>query len=245
MRIDDLVVFGRTAPEDSVKHGQSVCMAGYSPEMRQFIRVYPMAVRSNVKARSVITVEVERNNKDSRMESWTLKDRSERSITNIKPQIHKTALQPILNNSVTTIEELNNNKLSIGVIKPEHYDIELKTRDKIAIPGQLSLFDSFQKQVSVRAANSYYHAPYLKLYNASGQNCLQIREWGVYELMRSYEMQYKTITASDIKKALYINDSKDVYFVIGNMVASRNVWMVIKVFTYDKQEQLSLFTEVV
>ena len=62
MRIDDLIVFGRTAPEESKKYGQSVCMAGYSQELRQLMRLYPMSIRSNIKARCVISAEIERIN---------------------------------------------------------------------------------------------------------------------------------------------------------------------------------------
>ena len=242
MRVDDFIVFGRTAPEDSKKYGQSVCMAGYSEELRQLLRLYPMNIRSKVRARCKISVEIERNNKDSRFESWTLKDRTEDSILNVSSPIDKDAILPILKkNAVESIKELNEKRLSLGIIKPEKYEIQLKTRANIAVPGQLTLFDSFRKSVGVKTANNYFHAPYLRIYADDSQSCLQIREWGIYELIRRYEKEGKAITDQDIKRALHIGDGKDAFFIIGNMVSVRNVWLVIKVFTYDKQPQNVLF----
>ena len=44
MHVEDLIVLGRTVPEESRKYGQKVCMAGYSAENNQFLRVYPLLV---------------------------------------------------------------------------------------------------------------------------------------------------------------------------------------------------------
>jgi len=240
VRIDDLIVFGRTAPEESKKYGQSVCLAGYSEELRQFVRVYPIDIRTRLKARSKITVEVERNSKDSRAESWALKGRSEKAILGVTSPLDKDTIRPILEaNAAASIDDLNKAKVSLGVIKPEQYMVQLKTRSNIEIPGQQTLFDSFKIAVGVKSANSYFHAPYL-LVNNGGQSCLQIREWGIYELMRKYEDAGRAVTTQDITNGLHIGGGKDVYFVVGNMVSVRNVWLVIKAFSYKKHEQGTL-----
>ena len=82
MRIDDLIILGRTVPEQSKKYGIKVCSAGYSPEMRSFIRIYPLSVHGKPESREMITVDVERSKYDSRNESWALKTRDDKSILN-------------------------------------------------------------------------------------------------------------------------------------------------------------------
>lgn len=44
MHVEDFVVLGRTVPEESKKYGQRICMAGYSLENNQFLRIYPLFV---------------------------------------------------------------------------------------------------------------------------------------------------------------------------------------------------------
>ncbi len=41
MIIDDFVMLGRTEPQQTRNSGVTVCSAGYSPSLGQFIRVYP------------------------------------------------------------------------------------------------------------------------------------------------------------------------------------------------------------
>lgn len=80
MRIDDFIMFGRTVPEKSQKYGVKVCGAGYSPEIRSFIRIYPLPVQCKIEAREMVTVDVDRSAHDSRHESWALKTRNEKSV---------------------------------------------------------------------------------------------------------------------------------------------------------------------
>ncbi len=249
MRIDDFIVLGRTVPEDSKKYGQSVCMAGYSEELRQLMRIYPLSICSATKARSIISAELERNNKDSRYESWALKDRRndtilEESIKRVSDPINKKRIRPILDSLLSSnIDELNTKRHSLGILKPSRFEIFMKTRDKIKDPNQLNLFDNYRDAVrGIKTANNYFYAPYVKIDAEKGQSCLQLREWGVYELIRKYEKEGKTITSEIIKNALHINDAKDVYMVVGNMAHARSIWLIIKTYVYDNQNQVSMFS---
>jgi hypothetical protein len=243
MRVDDLIVLGRTVPEESKRYGQRVCMAGYSEELRQLMRVYPLEIQSPIKARYLIGAELERNNMDSRLESWALKDRSSKSILSIGPVISKEVLRPMLESQVVeSVDELNINRRSLGVLKPESFEIVCKNRTSIEHPQQLQLFDNFKDAFCAKVATDFFTIPYVKIHSEKKQQCFQLREWGIYELMRKYQEQGRQTGAGEIKKALHVQDESDVYFVVGNMNNARNIWLVIKVFVFkSKQRQQLLF----
>lgn len=231
MRIDDFVMLGRTVPEDSKKYGIRVCGAGYSHEMRSFIRIYPLPVKSSICARDMMSIEVERNNRDSRLESWTLKTRDEKSIVGNFGKKSKEDIRCFLESRVSTIEDLNKDRKSLGVIKPDDFEIVIKTRKSVHDPSQLSLFDDFVEEVNFKLADDYFKIPYLSI-STGIQKHLQLREWGVYELIRKNQSK---ISSDYIKMALRITGESETYFIIGNMNQFRNTWLVIKAFSFDKR----------
>lgn len=242
MRADNLIVYGRTVPEESKRYGQSVCMAGYNPELRQMMRIYPLNVTSTVKARHYITAEVERNPRDSRLESWALKDRDGSAII-LGQKCDPASLRHFLDKEVVEhVDLLNEARKSLGVLRPDHFSIELKTRSFISNPQQLELFDQFIESGGFKSAGKYFLAPYVVIPSEASQQCFQIREWGIYELLRKYEQSGKQISATIILDALHITNERDVYFVVGNLNQARTIWLVIKVFCFDKVcKQVAMF----
>jgi len=226
MRVDDFIVLGRTTPAISKKYGPCVCMAGYSEELNKFMRIYPTNIKSKAKTLCKISADVERRSGDNRLESWALKDRTESSILSISKPIDKNDILPILDNNVAeSTEELNSKKLSLGILKPESFEVILEKRTDPEICNN-----------GIRTMESFPYNPRLVLPPKNKQQSkFKLYEWGIYELMRSYEKKGKTLTAEDIKNALYISEKKAVYFLIGNLVGIRNVWLVIKVFTFPKK----------
>lgn len=223
MRIDDFIVLGRTTPIASKKYGHCVCVAGYSEELRQFVRIYPTKVRSKIKTLCSLSVEVERKNEDNRFESWALKTRSEDSILTVSEPLPKEDILPILNDNISaSVGELNEKKASLGVIKPEKFEIVTEQRKGFV-----------QHNGGIRTMEAFPVIPRLELPPTPGEQArFMINEWGVYMLMDKYERAGKTLTATDIKNALHIKDGKEVYFVVGNLNKVRNIWLVIKVFTF-------------
>lgn len=226
MRIDDLIVLGRTTPVKSKKYGHCVCVAGYSEELRQFIRIYPTSIKSKIKTLCKISVEVERKNEDNRFESWALKTRSEDSILSVSDPLPKEQILPILQNNLSaSVAELNTKRLSLGVIKPKRFEIVTEQREEFT-----------QHEKGIRTMESFPIIPRLELpreiLSKGEQARFMINEWGVYQLMGKYDDTGKALTATDIKNALYIKDGKEVYFVVGNINKSRTIWLVIKVFTF-------------
>jgi len=232
MRIDDFIVLGRTTPVKSKKYGHCVCVAGYSEELGQFVRIFPTKINSKIKTLCKVSVEVERKAEDKRAESWALKSRTESSILSVSKPLNKMEILPILkNNTSSSTTELNTpdkfgKKASLGIIKPELFEIVTEQRKEFT-----------QHNSGIKTMDSFPIVPRLELPRHEGmakreQTRFMINEWGVYQLMSKYETAGKTLTATDIKNALHIKDGKEVYFLVGNMKNIKNVWLVIKVFTF-------------
>jgi len=232
MKIEDFIVFGRTVPERSKKYGHSVCMAGYSKELGEMIRVYPLNIKSKVKARKILNLDVERNKDDTRKESWALKGRTERSILDTSNQAKPKQLQNILQNiTYPSITELNENKLSLGVLQPNEFEIVMKSRSEVN-EHKVEAFDEFANHFKTGA--DYTKIPYLKMKIGDRTHCIQMREWGIFELLRKYEKEGKSTSQEDIKNALHIREDRETYFAVGNMYRFRNNWLVIKTFTFKR-----------
>lgn len=219
-------------------------MAGFSPELGQMLRVFPILPNVKIRTRSSLVINLERNRLDSRNESWALKDRSPASILNQSPAVEQFFLKKCLDKNLSSsVDELNTSRKSLGILKAK-YSTEIKTRKEINDPAQIELFQELERKVAFRTANDYFMAPYIKLDIEGHQKRFQIREWGLYELMRKYEMKGRKLTIQDIQKSLYLDTKREVYFVVGNMNHARNVWLIIKIFSFKKQNyQLPLFDD--
>jgi hypothetical protein len=150
MRIDDFVCLGRTVPEESKKYGRKVCMAGYSDEMREFIRIYPLPVVNPIHQRSVCRIEVSRPNHDSRDESWRLAREKENDGIEVG-NTAKTTTEVVrwLNDHMSrSIKELNAARRSLGVVRPRNIAPYFRT------PSQMTDPDRPWLPLCVRASSS-------------------------------------------------------------------------------------------
>ena len=250
IHIEDFVVLGRTVPEDSRKYGQKVCMAGYSAENNQFLRVYPLLVpvesdadSNGFRARHRYVLDLQRNPQDTRSESWRVSDEKQPTQTpwKLAPETKKSTLLKWLDKRVIpSIRALNDCKMSIGVIR-----VSSGNWRGVMVPREAteksesvaSLFDDLDDQAhfshQVRLIARVKYAPHIHFSDAEGPHELQIREWGAYMLLAKDEY-------ADKPEALWgasgYRSTKDLYLVIGNMMNHRKNWLVIKTFEADEQD---------
>lgn len=241
MILEDFISFGRTVPEKSQRYGKKVCMAGYSPECRALFRVYPLPINFNLPCRSMVSIHLERNKMDSRKESWAVKGRDPSAVINqVADRVsEKDLIEYLKSEVVESVDWLNEHRRSLGVLKVKHYQSALKNRKSVTNPFQLRLFDDFKEQFNFKTATDYFLAPYLHFTDTSDRK-LQIRDWGLYELMRKYENQNRALTSTDISNGLNLSDDRDIYLVVGNMNHVRTSWIIIKTFSFKRERQLSL-----
>ena len=75
--VDDYLVLGKAAPDKSKEYGHTVCSAGYSQKLEQFVRVYPTWIDMNKKLQrwNIVRLPLEQTSRDYRYESWTITGR--------------------------------------------------------------------------------------------------------------------------------------------------------------------------
>lgn len=233
MIVEDFVCLGRTVPEESKKYGHKVCMAGYSFELGQFLRVYPLPVQNPLKANRKYVLSLCRNSSDSRFESWKLTDRI--ALYESKDKVYESDLRRIFTENVSeSIAILNDRRASIGVVRPLDMLGEFDHRANCG-ETQMDLFDHCDHHFGADAINAI---PYLRFMLAGKSHRLQLREWGCYEWIRKNPCE-----CAKLWNNLRLKEQTDKYLLVGNMANHRNVWLVIKSFSMAIERQLSLICE--
>lgn len=126
MRIHDLVVLGRACPEP-LKDGRiTVCLAGHSQE-HGFIRLYPTRAEGGTfRQWDIIEVDVERDDRDNRAESWKIAGSND-DWAGLSDKFHivghlesldarRKLLHPL---TVGCVNDLNDSKRSLGIVQPD------------------------------------------------------------------------------------------------------------------------------
>lgn len=241
MICEDFIMLGKTVPEPNSDGRVFVCSAGYSPELRSLIRIYPLARHAAPKRWSVSRVPLERNPKDSRPESWKLAgDRTLGSHEHINSVFctydHVKGMNRLnmLNDQhlwVNSIAEANDKRLSLALIQPKaaprlYYEHNPESPDS----PQLKLFSTGEPEP--QGAKRFPHIPRLEFVDKAGTHRLMLRDWGCYELMRKHPG-----LTMDMSDALSLGP--DSVLLIGNFNGHRTSWLIISVLNIG-HAQLSL-----
>jgi hypothetical protein len=232
MVIEDLVILGTTVPEPSKRSARTfVCSAGVSRELRQLIRVYPLAVREIPRRWHIYTVTLERSPHDSRIESWTIAgDRSERFHWRINQRFREEGKVPVGQRAdllesfrVDSIASANERRQSLALIHPLSRPVLEFTanaeHDEDSPEMELFSMPSLRQPVAKRFA----YKPYLRFEDERGSHRLQLRDWGTYEFMR----KHGDARRNELGDWLHLSDASSL--LVGNMANRRNVWLVISV----------------
>lgn len=214
MILEDFVMLGKTAPETDRQGRVTVCSAGWSPELRQLIRIYPLAEENCPPDFSVSQVRLERNRKDSRMESWAIA--GDRSVDVHKSINARFDTRGILNDrksllneipNVSSIKEANEKRLSLAVVEPE-------------IRPNFYLEFNQNRVVGKKSTKAYDYIPRLKFISGGKTHKLKYLNQEVYENLGK---NMHNIGLLKIKEKFQANPR----LLIGNMFAFRNNWLVI------------------
>ncbi|MGC1214121.1 MAG: hypothetical protein WA890_23040 [Micromonospora sp.] len=236
MILDDFVMLGTTVPEPNSDGRVFVCSAGYSPTLRSLVRVYPLA-RYGAPARwSVSTVKLQRNPKDSRMESFQLAgDRRPgvhddiNRVFQVADVVPKNGRVDLLRRCVVgSIKEANERRLSLAIVHADAMELEFEHNPASPDSPQLALFDVAAAEPS--GARRFPYIPRLRFRDERGDHRLMLRDWGVYELMRKNN---NLTQMSDGERRKYVGGALRLdptcSLLVGNLNNQRNAWLVISV----------------
>lgn len=240
--IDDFVMLGKTVPEPSSDGRIFVCSAGVSPQLKQLLRIYPLARRGAPARWSVNTVRLERNPKDHRPASWKLAgDRTPSAhehinndafttVRNEYPRASRAALlRPY---EVASIKEANARRLSLAVLHLDRYDFEFEHNPDSPDSPQLALFDSGKPEPT--GAKRFAFIPRLRFRDEDGEHRLMLRDWGCFEFMRKHGDHRR----SELPSALHLTPASSL--LVGNFNRHFTSWLVISVLN-GLREDAALF----
>lgn len=235
--IDDLLVLGNAVPDIISDNRITVCTVGIS-KTHGLVRIYPVPVVSHMRRWNIVKVPLERNQADTRAESWKIQgsrgewDRIAQKIE-LKGKVDLDEGLAILDElyprfGVECVEALNDSKLSLGFVRPvsmecwleERTDRDMEMQTTLEGANPFKTIKNYEKKPIMT-----YRCPACRTKNPHKQ---QIIEWGVFEWMRKNPHNPEKVFEN-----LHITDEGyHRSLLVGNMALHRNSFMVISVFRF-------------
>lgn len=258
-----IFIVTKTYPAISKKYRETVCTAGIllddNDQPLDWIRIYPIRYRQldfnqQYPRWSIISAMIEKNQKDSRLESYRIDENSIEIVKKIDTtnnwQARKDLLFPL---EFDTIKEIEEKGLSLGMIKPKtivEYYVEETEREwdekKQAIQDQLDFFE-----VPVDLEKIPYKFGYEFTEQDNTKHKFSISDWEISELYRKCRNNSKATNPQDqekeavdkVRQKLEKLSKEDLYFIVGNLHQHRKTFMIIGLFYPALQagDQLRLF----
>jgi hypothetical protein len=259
-----ILIVTKTYPSISTKYKETVCTAGLLLDNEDnpihWIRIYPVRFRNldfdkKYPRWSIISANIERNEKDYRWESYRIEDSSIQISRKLDTKNswaeRKKFILPLVS---TSIREIQSQDRSLGIIKPESikkYFVSNTEREwnskQQAMQDQIDLFEP-----SVELEKIPYKFGYEFIDGDGDSHRYSISDWEIMQLYRNCrnssnqpDLEGKEREALE-KVRVRLEDEflskKDLYFVVGNLKDHKNNFMNIGLFypPIVKNPQLSL-----
>lgn len=233
-------LLAKTVPEYS-KRDNTVytCSIGYSPQLG-LMRLYPLPPKG-MKKWGIYEVEVERNKRDSRVESWKLSSMTRKNnwanfgedlkhIGTAKPE----KVLPLLLPSVSpSISQLNEDRKSIGLVSiGDQYRFKWQANDKFINTTQIGMFEDVELADFTKYTKHTKDKESRVIFkDGDGKHDLQFNEWGIYEFQRKFGAKPEAFR--------FLVGKKDQYLLIGNMLQYRRNWIGLSLFNLPQQACLN------
>ena len=223
-------LFCKSVPEFDKRDGKLyTCSLGYCPQFG-LIRVYPLPI-TGMKKWHTYEIEVEKNKRDSRRESWKLSSYSKNENwigfsddCKLIGVANKTKVISYLSSCVTpSISRLNEQRKSIGVIMAQTVNPFWDSNDRFINTSQIGMFNDveladftkFTKETRQKEARMIFK-------DEDGTHNLQLNEWQFFEFQRKYGATKEAFR--------HISTNKPQLLLIGNMLQYQRNWMVLSAF---------------
>lgn len=220
----------KSVPEFDKRDGKLyTCSLGYCPEFG-LIRVYPLPI-VGMKKWHTYEIEVEKNKRDSRQESWKLSSysRNENWIgfsddCKLLGISNKNKIVSYLQSCVyPSISKLNEQRKSIGVVFSETINPFWESNNRFVSTRQVGMFDDVELADFTRFTKEQREKEARVIFkDGDGLHNLQLNEWQFFEFQRKFGATKDAFR--------FINPSKSQLLLMGNMLQYQNNWMVLSIF---------------
>ena len=241
---ENILVLVRVTPEKSSNHGHLVCVAGIN-ETSEWRRLYPIEFSYgeksiNFKKRDMIGVTLAMPDNDKRRES-----RKVIKHTNLNSQLSNDKVREWISPLVTSIEKLNEENASLGVIKPELLDVEIKIHSTEILDKQtyFSMAGDYltESREKVKMPIEFRYIFKCKDEPDCAGHKIILIDWELNELARNIMRKDKDpdVIKEKIKNKLFdYMKTRDLYFFMGTHFRF-GTWIIIGIF-YPPQPEKSV-----
>lgn len=247
-----ILIATKTYPSISTKYRETVCTAGIllddNEQPLEWIRIYPIRFRQldfdkRYPRWSIISAKIEKNDKDSRLESYRIDDSSIEILRRIGTQNNwserKSFVLPL---QFQSIQDITDQGKSLGIIKPEsilkYYHQKTKREWGDKQRGRLDQLDFFEIPSDLEKIP--YKFGYEFIENNQVKHKFSINDWEIFQLYRNCrDGSKKSSLAEQEAEALEkvrqrfefdFLSKNDLYFIVGNQKKRRHIFMIIGVF---------------
>jgi hypothetical protein len=233
LTINGLVVLGTAVPEQLKDGRKTVCLAGWNKELG-FVRVYPCAAEMGLHRWDILNVTVEGNSRDSRFESWKLVGKPPiiEKVGKIEGEAKRGLLEAT---SSPCVVDINNKKLSLGVIAAQDIAPQLTKNTSFSTQGVFSDFATDNRWL--KSKSDFPYQPKLRF--RCGKDCKSkhfhfqsVVEWGAFEWARKNPDKIKQL----FDNWKINNPNYDIFFLVGNLYQHRNSFIIISVISFKKRD---------
>jgi len=239
-----ILVLVRAIPEKSERYGYSICVAGLN-EKSEWRRLYPFKFSYGQKLvdfgkKDLINVTLADPDNDKRRES-----RKVTTHENLKSPLNDEEILQRIIPLVSSIEKLNKEDASLGVIKPELTGIDVKINSTEIYDGQTYFSvagDYLEKREKVKMpVDLRYQFKCKDEPDCKGHNIILI-DWELNELARNVmrNEKDKKIIEDKIKNKFFdFMKTRDLYFFMGTHFRY-STWIIIGLFYPQKRKGIQL-----
>lgn len=228
-RIIDYLLITKTVPEWS-KRDETLytCSLGISPQLG-LIRLYPLPPTGMDKY-GVYRLEVEKNKRDSRNESWKITSYARHEgWTNLGDDVKLIGYKDefyvgeYLSKFIScSVSNLNKQRRSIGVLKVDRFKAFWDVNKNFFNDKQIGLFADVGEDVEVSKHINYTKETKekecrIKFFDQDGEHNIQYNEWHYYEGQRNYGALPRLLDPLN-------NKERDI-LLVGNMLQYQNNWI--------------------
>lgn len=247
-----ILIATKTYPSISTKYRETVCTAGVllddNEQPSEWIRIYPIRFRQldfdqRYPRWSIISANIEKNDKDSRIESYRIDDSSIQILRKIGTEDdwseRKSFVLPL---QFQSIQDIKDQGKSLGIIKPKsiikYYYKKDKREWEDKQKATLDQLDFFE--IPSNLEKIPYKFGYEFIENNQVKHKYSINDWEIFELYRKCRDISKKSTLEEreaealekVRQKLEIDflNKKDLYFIVGNLKDHRQTFMIIGLF---------------
>ncbi|HAN75154.1 MAG TPA: hypothetical protein DCQ51_03810 [Planktothrix sp. UBA8407] len=247
-----ILIATKTYPSISTKYRETVCTAGIllddNEQPLEWIRIYPIRFRQldfdqRYPRWSIISAKIEKNDQDSRLESYRIDDSSIKILRLIGTQDNwserKSFVLPLEFESIQSIKDQGK---SLGIIKPEsivkYYYKKDKREWRDKQKGILDQLDLFEIPSDLEKIPYKFFYEFIE--NNQVKHKYSISDWEISELYRKCRDRSKKDTLEEreaealekVREKLEVDflNKKDLYFIVGNLKDHRQTFMIIGLF---------------